>query len=46
MRVQKSFCRLCLGLCGMDVTIGDDGRVLSVRGDHDNPLTKGYPSSG
>lgn len=26
----------------MNVTIGDDGRVLSVQGDRDNPLTKGY----
>jgi len=42
MRVEKSFCRLCFGFCGMDVTIGDDGRVQSVRGDHDNPATQGY----
>jgi anaerobic selenocysteine-containing dehydrogenase len=42
MRVEKSFCRLCFGLCGMDVTIDDGGRVVSVKGDRDNPLTKGY----
>jgi anaerobic selenocysteine-containing dehydrogenase len=42
MRVEKSFCRLCFGFCGMDVTIGDDGRVQSVRGDRDNPATRGY----
>lgn len=42
MRVEKSFCRLCFGFCGMDVTIGDDGRVAQVRGDHQNPATKGY----
>lgn len=42
MRVEKSFCRLCFGFCGMDVTIGDDGRVAKVRGDHANPLTQGY----
>ncbi|MCB2075228.1 MAG: molybdopterin-dependent oxidoreductase [Novosphingobium sp.] len=42
MRVEKSFCRLCLGMCGLDVTIGDDGRVASVRGDHDNPASQGY----
>jgi anaerobic selenocysteine-containing dehydrogenase len=42
MRVEKSFCRLCFGFCGMDVTIGDDGRVQQVRGDHDNPATQGY----
>ncbi|MET0589393.1 MAG: molybdopterin-dependent oxidoreductase [Novosphingobium sp.] len=42
MRVEKSFCRLCFGFCGMEVTVGDDGRVQSVRGDHDNPMTSGY----
>ncbi len=42
MRVEKSFCRLCFGFCGMDVTIGEDGRVASVRGDHDHPATLGY----
>lgn len=42
MRVEKSFCRLCFGFCGMEVTVGDDGRVQSVRGDHDNPMTRGY----
>ena len=39
MRVEKSFCRLCFGFCGMDVTIGDDGRVQSVTPDRDNPAT-------
>jgi anaerobic selenocysteine-containing dehydrogenase len=42
MRVEKSFCRLCFGFCGMNVTIGDDGHILQVRGDHDNPATEGY----
>jgi anaerobic selenocysteine-containing dehydrogenase len=42
LRVEKSFCRLCFGFCAMDVTIGDDGRVQSVRGDHSNPVTQGY----
>ena len=42
MRVVKSYCRLCQGFCGMDVTLDDDGHVASVRGDHDNPATQGY----
>ncbi len=42
MRVEKSFCRLCLGMCGLDVTIDDDGKIASVRGDHDNPASQGY----
>jgi len=42
MRVVKSYCRLCQGFCGMDVTLDDAGHVQSVRGDHDNPATQGY----
>lgn len=42
MRIEKSFCRLCFGFCGMNVTVGDDGRVKQVRGDQDNPATEGY----
>ncbi len=42
MREEKSYCRLCLGFCGLDVGIDDEERVVSVRGDHDNPATQGY----
>ncbi|MFV8816727.1 molybdopterin-containing oxidoreductase family protein [Haliea sp. E17] len=42
MRTEKSYCRLCLGFCGLDVTIDDEERVVAVRGDHDNPATQGY----
>jgi anaerobic selenocysteine-containing dehydrogenase len=41
MRTEKSYCRLCFGFCGVDVAIEND-RVVSVRGDHDNPVTLGY----
>lgn len=39
---QISFCRICSGGCGMRLTVDDDGRILSIRGDQDNPMTKGY----
>jgi len=42
MRVEKSFCRLCFGFCGMNVTLDDQDHVVSVKPDHDNPVTKGY----
>ena len=42
MRQQKSYCRLCFGFCGVNVTIDDNERVVSVVGDHDNPATQGY----
>lgn len=41
MRVEKSYCRLCFGFCGMDVMIEDD-RVVGVKPDMANPLTQGY----
>ncbi|WP_269430666.1 molybdopterin-containing oxidoreductase family protein [Novosphingobium malaysiense] len=42
MLKTKSYCRLCQGFCGMDVTLDDHGRVTQVRGDHANPATQGY----
>ena len=41
MRVEKSYCRLCFGMCGMDVMIEED-RVVAVKPDMANPLTQGY----
>jgi anaerobic selenocysteine-containing dehydrogenase len=41
-REAISFCRICSGGCGTRLTIGPDERILSIRGDKDNPLTQGY----
>ncbi|MDA8267046.1 MAG: molybdopterin-dependent oxidoreductase [Actinomycetota bacterium] len=38
---HRSFCRLCISLCGILVTTEQE-RVLSVRGDPGHPLTRGY----
>lgn len=40
----RTFCRICQGMCGMVATIAD-GRVTRVRGDRDNPLTRGFACS-
>jgi anaerobic selenocysteine-containing dehydrogenase len=40
-REERSFCRLCLASCGVRLTIGDDGRLVSVRGDKEHP-SSGY----
>lgn len=37
-----SFCRICSAGCGMRLTVEDDGRVSSMRGDADNVMTRGY----
>jgi anaerobic selenocysteine-containing dehydrogenase len=40
-RETASFCRICNAMCGIVVTTrGDD--VVSVRGDRDHPLSRGY----
>lgn len=41
IETKKSFCRFCHVFCGVEVDI-EDGRVLAVRGDRDNAVTRGY----
>ena len=38
---KVSFCRICAGGCGTRVGV-EDGRIVSVRADPDNPLSRGY----
>ena len=38
----RSNCRSCLAGCGVLVEVEDGERVVGVRGDRDNPRTKGY----
>lgn len=40
----RTFCRICQGMCGLVATI-EEGRVVKVRGDKDNPLTRGFACS-
>jgi len=42
MEQKLSFCRMCMGHCGVVVTVDDDGRLLEIRGDHEDPQTMGY----
>ena len=37
-----TFCRLCMGHCGVLVKLDGAGRVASIRGDHEDPQTLGY----
>jgi formate dehydrogenase len=41
MEEKVSFCRICEPLCGMVATV-DDGKVVKLRPDPDNPLSRGY----
>ncbi|MET0987162.1 MAG: molybdopterin-dependent oxidoreductase, partial [Steroidobacteraceae bacterium] len=42
MREVRSYCRICSGNCGVIATIGEEGRVQRVRGDHEHAMTQGY----
>ncbi|MEV4216986.1 molybdopterin-dependent oxidoreductase [Nonomuraea sp. NPDC049725] len=35
-------CPLCEAVCGLTLTLDDGGRVTSVRGDRDDPFSKGF----
>jgi anaerobic selenocysteine-containing dehydrogenase len=41
---HRSFCRICISLCGIVVTTEGD-QVVSVRGDPEHPLSRGYTCS-
>lgn len=41
VETQKSYCRFCHAYCGIEVDI-QEGRVVAVRGDVENPISGGY----
>jgi len=41
IETRKSFCRFCHVFCGVEVDV-EQGRVLAVRGDGENAVTRGY----
>lgn len=42
-RQAKSFCRICAANCGVVLTIEEGTeRILAVKGDKDNPVSRGY----
>ena len=38
---RNSFCRICINQCALKVDV-EDGRVVKVKGDPENPLFQGY----
>jgi formate dehydrogenase len=42
MKVQKTYCRICEAHCGLEVTVGDDEQIVSVKPDKQHPVSKGY----
>ncbi|HVK24719.1 MAG TPA: molybdopterin-dependent oxidoreductase [Actinokineospora sp.] len=42
MRTAHRTCPICDAICGLRLTVDDGGKVTSVKGDKDDPLSKGY----
>jgi anaerobic selenocysteine-containing dehydrogenase len=42
MRTAYRTCPICDAVCALRLTLDDDGKVLSVRGDEKDPFSKGY----
>ena len=41
-RVQGRTCPLCEAMCGLTVPVGADGTIGTIRGDRDDPWSKGF----
>ena len=41
MSTHYRACNLCEAICGLEITV-DQGRIASIRGDHADPLSRGY----
>jgi anaerobic selenocysteine-containing dehydrogenase len=42
MRTAHRTCPLCDAICGLRLTLDDSGHVTSIRGDKDDPLSRGF----
>jgi anaerobic selenocysteine-containing dehydrogenase len=41
---QRTYCRICVAACGLEVDV-EDGRAVGVRGDPSHPISAGYTCS-
>jgi len=39
---RKTFCRSCTSHCGLIVSVDHDEKVVAIRPDKDDPITKGF----
>lgn len=43
VRQARSYCRICCASCGMVLKIDDDeNKIVEIRGDKENPMSRGY----
>lgn len=41
-RKKLSFCRMCMGHCGVVVTVDENDHLIDIRGDHEDSQTLGF----
>ncbi len=41
-REKLSFCRMCMGHCGVVVTVDENDQLVEIRGDHEDTQTLGF----
>lgn len=41
-KIHHRACNLCEAICGLEISVGDDGRIASIRGDEKDPLSRGH----
>ena len=39
---KRTYCKICMVNCGLVAEVAGDTKILSVKGDRDHPITKGY----
>ncbi|HTX07885.1 MAG TPA: molybdopterin-dependent oxidoreductase [Solirubrobacteraceae bacterium] len=44
-RTEYTFCRVCANCCGLKLEVDGDGQIVSILGDREHPVTKGYACS-
>ena len=42
MQERTASCRICAGQCGLRFTLDEDEKIIQIRGDKRNPVTRGY----
>src|SRR5215510_14178632 len=42
LREATSFCRICLAACGVRLTIDENDKIVRIRGDREQPMSRGY----
>ena len=42
VEVKRTYCKICMVGCGLEVEVAGGERIVSVRGDRQHPLSRGY----